>query len=413
MDFSIKWIRIALINFLVLACSGVLLRYSMNFYLPGINYKFLLHSHSHFAFVGWITSALMTLMVDYLKKRQLSSNYKRYHFWLITNSASAYGMLCTFIFQGYATFSIAFSTLSILVSWGFIYDYGKDLRRLKDQSIAAKWFNASLLLWIISSTGVFVLAYLMASHNRMPEWTSAAIYFFLHFQYNGWFLFACFGLLAATIERFDTSAIRKVQKQIYRLFTIAVFPAYFLSVLPLNLIRYDVYIAAFAAILQLYTLLFTTRLFLMIRPLCSKIISKPQQYLLLLAFLSLNLKILLQAGSAIPHLSNHAYEFRPIVIAFLHLSFLGIISFFIIAGFYEILKKDGRKLNMPGLMLFITGVVIQELVLLIQGLTSFGLPELPFAGLILLAAAGIMASGILLLCYIPRSISNPFPEINL
>jgi hypothetical protein len=56
------WIRIALINFCIVALAGVTLRYKINFPLPFINQKYLLRAHSHFAFDGWVAVALMALM---------------------------------------------------------------------------------------------------------------------------------------------------------------------------------------------------------------------------------------------------------------------------------------------------------------------------------------------------------------
>ena len=190
-----RWIRIALINFCVVAFAGITLRYKINFPLPLLNQKNLLHAHSHFAFTGWVTLALMALMVYYLQQQNVITNYKKYNRILLANCLMAYGMFAGFIIQGYGLFSIAFSTLSILVSYFFIYHFWKDLKQVNDPSGAAKWFRAALILWAISSLGAFTLAYLMAMQIMVQDYYFAASYFFLHFQYNGWFLFACFGLL--------------------------------------------------------------------------------------------------------------------------------------------------------------------------------------------------------------------------
>src|SRR5690606_8509241 len=160
-NFSTQlWTRIALINFCVTALAGVTLRYKINFPLPSINQKYLLHSHSHFAFVGWVTLALMALMVHYLVKNNLETNYKKYHIILAANCITAYGMLITFLFQGYDVYSITFSTLSIFVSYIFIYYYWLDLNKLKNVSHTNAWFKASLAIWAFSSLGAFSLAFL-------------------------------------------------------------------------------------------------------------------------------------------------------------------------------------------------------------------------------------------------------------
>ena len=70
MEFSVRhWCRISLFNLLVLSLIGVTLRYKIAYYFPYIDQKHLLHGHSHFAFAGWVSMALMVLMVHYLEKR--------------------------------------------------------------------------------------------------------------------------------------------------------------------------------------------------------------------------------------------------------------------------------------------------------------------------------------------------------
>ncbi|MEO6869824.1 MAG: hypothetical protein ABI168_09280, partial [Ginsengibacter sp.] len=77
-----QWIQIALINFCVVAFAGVVMRYKINFSLPAVNQKYLMHGHSHFAFVGWVAVALMTLIVRYLIRNKVETNYKKYH-WIL------------------------------------------------------------------------------------------------------------------------------------------------------------------------------------------------------------------------------------------------------------------------------------------------------------------------------------------
>ena len=118
---SQRWIIISLINFFMVSVIGIILRYKISFPLPLIDQKFLLHGHSHFAFVGWVSLALMTLMVNYLTRSGIVTNYKKYHWVFLANTITAYGMLISFTVQGYALASITFSTLSIFVSYFFIF----------------------------------------------------------------------------------------------------------------------------------------------------------------------------------------------------------------------------------------------------------------------------------------------------
>src|SRR5690606_9051422 len=99
---------------------GVLMRYKIAYSLPFVNQKNVQHAHSHFAFAGWISQTLMVLMVSWLGGIYGPGvMMRRYRWYLLFNLLVAYGMLLSFPFQGYGPVAIAFSTLSIFVSYAF------------------------------------------------------------------------------------------------------------------------------------------------------------------------------------------------------------------------------------------------------------------------------------------------------
>ena len=106
--FLHRWLRICLLNLLLVAILGLILRYKIAFYLPFVEQKYLLHSHSHFAFAGWITQALMVLLVHYLANQQGEWILRKYRWLLYANLLTAYGMLVSFVLQGYTFYSISF-----------------------------------------------------------------------------------------------------------------------------------------------------------------------------------------------------------------------------------------------------------------------------------------------------------------
>ena len=115
MKFNLQsWLKFSLINLCIVAFVGVVMRYKIGFEFPFLNQKNLQHSHSHFAFAGWVTHTLMVLMIYFLKSKVLEFDTKKYRVILIANLLMSYGMLISFVIQGYAFFSITFSTLSIL-----------------------------------------------------------------------------------------------------------------------------------------------------------------------------------------------------------------------------------------------------------------------------------------------------------
>ena len=391
------WIKVALINFCVVALAGVIMRYKISFPLPFVNHKYLLHGHSHFAFTGWVALVLMALMVHYLQDRNVNTSYKKYHWILLSNCMVAYGMLFTFIAQGYALYSIIFSTLSIFVSYCFIFYLWKDLSKVNDESYAPVWFKTALVIWAVSSLGAFTLAYLMANHIMVQDYYFGAIYFFLHFQYNGWFLFACFGLLFGYLYKHGNAASVPAGKKLFWIMAITVGPAYFLSVLWLRLPKLLHWIADVSGALQLLVLFYFVRIFIAVKNNKPNKLAPATRYLWGMMFVAFVIKIVLQFLSIFPFLSKYAFGFRPIVIGYLHLSFLGIISFFILGYINQLLKETQRRLSAWGIIIFTSGVLLQEIILMIQGLEVMEFEPLPYANKILLGAAIVMATGLVVI----------------
>ncbi|HEY9341814.1 MAG TPA: hypothetical protein VIQ23_09550 [Hanamia sp.] len=389
-----QWIQVALINFCVVALAGVTLRYKINFPLPIVNQKHLLYGHSNFAFVGWVTLALMALMVDYLQQNGVVTNYKKYHRILLVNCIAAYGMFISFIAESYGMYSITFSCLSIFISYFFIYYLWRDLKKVQDKSYALKWLKAALALWAISSLGAFALAWLMINHIMVQDYYFEALYFFLHFQYNGWFLFVCFGLLFSWLYKLGFLPVASVSKKLFIIMVITVAPTYLLSILWLKLPLIIHVIGGISGMFQLLVLIYFIRLFKIAKKRTPPVFSKATRYLWIMASVAFILKIILQMLSIIPYLSHFAFGYRPVVIGYLHLSFVGIISFFILGYIDHIFKEVHRHINGGGIILFVTGFLLQEIILMSQGLEAMEVEPLPFANLTLFASAVLMLIGL-------------------
>jgi hypothetical protein len=389
-----KWLQISLFNLMLVASIGVILRYKIAFSLPFIDQKYLLNGHSHFAFAGWITQALMALLVACLSEQSGGNLFHRYRWLLIANLITAYGMLLTFPFVGYAFPSIVFSTLSIFVSYAFSIIYWKDLKKIATNNPANSWFKVALLCNVASSAGAFSLAYMMATKNVHQNFYLAAVYFFLHFQYNGWFFFSCMGLL---IYRLYGYGIRgNTFKKVFILFAGSVVPAYFLSVLWGPIPSWLYVLVVIAAIAQLVGWIFLLRF---IQRNLKEIRKHPtglSGFLFILSGIALTIKLCLQAGSVIPSLSKLAYGFRPIVIGYLHLEMLAVISLFIIT--YSFAHKLVRinKLSTTGIILFIVGIFLNEILLMIQGVADIQYVGVPFIDFYLFGVAILLFGGILI-----------------
>lgn len=389
------WLKISIINLLLVAVLGLLMRYKIGFEFPFLDQKHLQHSHSHFAFSGWISHTLMVLMIGFLEKRINITDtqfIKKYNFLLIANLICSYGMLISFILQGYGLISILFSTFSIVIACVFTYLYFKDLKLISEEDLSKNWFKASLFFNVLSSLGTFALAYMMASKNIHQNEYLSSIYFYLHFQYNGWFFFACMGLLFFFLQ------IKKTEntffKKTFWLFFVSCIPAYFLSTLWLKLPIWIYVLTLLSAIIQAFT--WFKFLSILIKLKLNFLEKYPLflRYILFFVSIALSLKFLLQLGSTIPVLSQLAFGFRPIVIAYLHLVLLAIISLFLLFYIYANELITFNKQIKKGLIIFTIGVLLNEIILAIQGIASFSYTLIPLVNEMLFGAAIILVSGI-------------------
>lgn len=373
------------------------MRYKIVFPLPFINQKFLLESHSHFAFAGWLTQILMALMVKFLYDNNKLLHFKKYRMLFIANLICAYGMLFSFSFQGYAPVSIVFSSLSIFVSYLFCLFVWRDLNGLQIKTICKSWFKAALAFNAISSLGAFALAVLMANKIANQNLYLASVYFFLHFQYNGWFFFAVMGLFQHFLEQRNLTANSNIPAFIFRLFLAASIPAYFLSALWLPIPAWLYVIIVAAAFAQLAGLIMLFKILYVQRSKISVEIDTVPKWLWMLSFIALAIKILLQLGSTIPSLNTIAYGFRPIVIGYLHLIFLGVLTIFLTGCFLITEKIIIARWLTRGIIIFVAGIIINELLLMLQGVTALLNVVIDYINICLLATAIIMFAGLLIM----------------
>lgn len=395
MKLDIKyWLKFSLINLMIVAGLGVLMRYKIGFEFPYFSQKYIQHAHSHFAFTGWITHTLYVLMLNFIQDKIITEYNKRYKTLLIANLFCAYGMLISFAFQGYSFISIALSTLTIIIACFFTFYFFKDLKKLGTDNPSIAWFKSALWFNIISSIGTFYLAYMMASRNFNENWYLAAIYFFLHFQYNGFFIFTCMGLVHDKIQKAIPSY--KHNTNIFKLFFFSVIPAYFLSTLWANLPVWLYIIVVIAAFVQIIAWI---KFIVKIRSSLSSLtyITKFTQFLFIFVAVAFSIKLLLQLGSTIPAISDLAFGFRPIVIAYLHLVLLAVISVFLLSYMYSIKMIRVNKVSVIALVLFVIGVFLNELVLGIQGIASLSYFSIPKVNETLFGVALVLMIAMVLL----------------
>ncbi len=380
------WSILGIFNLVLVAVFGLLMRSAVIFPQTWLNQKYIMHAHSHFAFSGWISHMLMVLMaMVVLNKKSTDCLSGKYQLLIGANMLASYGMLFCFSWQGYGRYSIIFSTLTILLSYVFVGMLWHAISRSTLSLLVRKWFKAALLFLLLSSIGTFFLAYLQATHNVDGNKQLSAVYFFLHFQYNGWFFFSCMGLWHHWL------ASRQIEvaggRVLYQVFVWACAPVYLLSVLWMELPLGLYVILALAVLGQ------NLSWFYWLKGLLRQISwgkDKASLWLggvLLCILLAISLKLLLQAVALVPAFRDLTYSFRPIVVGYLHLVLLGIITLFILVFLFlnDVVRET--QWTKWAMVLFIVGIVGNELLLLVQGLSGMQgiyIPHLPM-GLMLAA----------------------------
>jgi hypothetical protein len=392
-DFAGKWLRNSFFSLLLVALLGTILRYKIAFPLPYIDQRNLLHGHSHFAFSGWITQALMALIISRLPSFLPNYDIKKFRLPLWVNLVSAYGMLLSFPFEGYGPVSIFFSNLQILGTVIFMIRLWKAINTCSVQSVSLKWYKAASFFNVFSALGAFSLAYMLATRHLNQQVYLGSVYFFLHFQYNGWFSFVILGLLSEMLEQqgIDKSKLNRL----YYGFLIACIPAYGLSIMWVKMGPVIYSLVVLAAIIQFMTTIKLLQYAISVQ-LFKKIKDGFAGKILVLSLFAFVIKILLQLGSTIPSLSKLAFGFRPIVIGYLHLVLLGFASLFILG--YSAMSRfiAHNSIARSGILIFIIGVIANELMLCIEGLAAIKYHSIPAVNTMLFLIALIMFSGLLI-----------------
>jgi hypothetical protein len=390
-----RWAFFSVLNLLILSLVGIILRYKIILPLPFVNQKNLLHAHSHFAFSGWVSMALFTGIVWVLSKHA-SLDLKKYERLFLLGQIASFGMLFTFPFFGYKLPSILFSTVSVIFSYLFIYSAWKDMGKSVLPLPVANWFKAAFIFLIFSSFGTFLLAYLMSSGIHDQEWYIGSVYFFLHFQYNGWFLFSILGFFVYFLSGLTYQPGCYPSPWIFRLFVVSAIPAYFLSALWMNLPAWMYWLAVIAGIVQVIGLVYLIRLFVKCKNGIQAGLPLVVKWIWGFAFLALILKITMQAFSVIPSISHFAFGFRPIVIGYLHLVLLGLVTFFLLGFLVQQKLLDiSSPIAKRGFVFFVTGVILNETLLMIQGVWSIWYETVPYTSQALFGMAVVMFLGLL------------------
>ena len=376
--------------FILSALYGLLLRWNFAFPTKFIPYQNLLQSHSHVAFLGWGYLLVIGAITHYfVSDNKLGKVYKATLTILLVVIPL---MLISFPLGGYKVFSIVLLAVFGLTSYVLSFRILKDLQ---GNNTSAKLIRYGIYYYLLSSLATWFLAFVIATQGKTDLYYNT-VYFYLHFLYNGFFVFALFGLLFKIFENQQIVISEKLQKRFFYYLNIACVPAYALSVLWSTDFSWYYIIGFVASVLQFISLVFLIKImrqaFLQIN---WHFISK---LLLKFALFSYSLKIISQILSSFPYFVEKSLALKPFfIIGYLHLFTLGFLSVLLFLILDQMKKLNLHKpISKVGIILFLSGIFITESLLFLQGfLFLFQLNAIKNYSLILLIFSFLLVVGLL------------------
>ncbi len=394
------WTKIALFYFFLIGTFGLLWRALQLYDIPHLDQIFLKHAHSHTAFQGWVYTILFVAIfhIYNLEKLENKRNYVIL-FWLA--QASILGVSLSFPVQGYAFYSILFSSIFVVFSYAFSYRLFRDLPRIPDikerHPLSLAHIKAGIFYFVFSSLGLWGIGPIIAKGLKGSIWYDLSIYFYLHFQYNGAFAFIVLGLFFWILEKEGIAFPEKVGWHFFWLFNIACIPSYLLSALWTQPPLYVVIIADIAAVMLF---LAWVHLMLILKKISLASLSPWVRWLIYISFSFFSLKILMQVSAGWPSIARQVAALKhSVIIGYLHVSLIGFVSIMIMAFLIYAGKMIIDSLiAKSGLILFFVAFLLMETLLFTDGaLKWFGWGFVPHQAQWLFWITIFMPLGLLLL----------------
>lgn len=366
------WVKLCLFNFFIVSVVGVMMRYEMAFSLPWFSHQFMQESHSHFAFYGWVSATIYLFVTKYLSESKKEINLQKYQWMMIFNQIGSYGMLFSFLYGGYFWLSIVFSSVALFTGFAYFGFLLFDTKNNKNPEMI--WLKTGAFFATFSAIGIFGLAYFSSKKDEFEVLFRASTYFYLHYQYNGFFLFSCIGLFLIKLKKYHIKISEKWNKTVFYLLSIGCFFGYGLSILWIKMSDYWLFFFGLIAIVQLLgAVLFLNWIRKINWFQNQNFTGKLLLSVVGLAFLG---KFVLQSLSVIPALGVFFFNNINLIIAYLHLVLLMGISLFLI---WKIVDLDYFKFDKTvncGILLMVFGIVLNEIILSLAAI--FSIVYIPF-----------------------------------
>ncbi|MBI4319928.1 MAG: hypothetical protein HY675_15675 [Chloroflexi bacterium] len=203
---SKRFVDVSLVFFAISCVLGLALRASFIWpeVLAGLSFANVRHAHSHVAYFGWVSLAIMGLIYHVLPTSTESDEQveglSTVH--LALGTISSLGALVTFALAGYSMGSGMFSMINMATWYIFGYAVYRILRSRKapiSPAVAAMAISAIFLL--LASVGVLAITTTAMSRLENLALREVALRYYLNVFDEGWFGLGVMGLLYALVPR--------------------------------------------------------------------------------------------------------------------------------------------------------------------------------------------------------------------
>jgi len=379
----------------------VLLRWHKVFPFHWLNDRYWIHAHSHTGFLGWMFMAF-TITAFATQMPDLPALNKRIFRLVIGLQLSVLGMLVTFPFTGYGLYSIFFSTAHTVLAAIFIFQYFKN----SNGQVLSVWLmRVAMVFFLISGLGPLTLGPLAVAGLKGTAWYDMAVYFYLHFQYNGWFTFAILSLFIQHLDNLGILYNQTTMRLASRILLVSVILTLSLSAYGITANRAILFLGLSGSFAQFIAAALLTIVFIKIGRKHQLATNPWIRWLLIAALMSWNLKVLLQVISAFPQFTSIIYTSRDMILFYLHLMYLGVASCFILGMWIQQNHLDLRNLlTRAGIILLFMGIIFTEGLIGLRAIPQYLSFEIYSAvNISLLVASAILLISVLLI------LSGSFP----
>ncbi len=309
---------------------------------------------------------LTTLLYKlFLEKQELALKYRRI-FWF--TQFTLVGMLLSFPFQGYALLSIIFSTLFLIASYwfaGFFIKYVPASYKKTHSFICVKF---ALWYMVLSSIGPWALGAIMNTLGAESIWYRLSIYFYLHFQYNGWMILGLLGVFIYVLECNDIKIPKATFNRFFWWINLGIVLSFFLSTLWTKPHMFLYVIGGLGAILQVMAFGILILLVRRSKEKLFQILTRLQKNLLITVAVLVGIKILLQLLTAFRYFADLAASVTDFTIGYLHWTFLGVVTIglLLFLDYFKLLKLSKRAYA-----LYLMGFLLTEILIFTKGILAW------------------------------------------